>query len=321
MKPTVIITFAGASPYERAVLATLDAVVVHTPDFTHPDAIAAMPEADAIIVTLQRVDDALLARLPKCKIVSRLGVGYDTIDVAAATRRGIWVGYQPDYGMDEVSAHAIALLMACMRGIPKLNADTKAGVWGAGGVPPVKRLSNSTTGVIGFGRIGREAAAKARGLGMRVVVHDPVVPADVIIAAGCEAMSLQQALSESDYVTLHTPLSDHTRNLINAQTLSWMKPTAYLINTARGGLIDEAALLDALDRGVIRGAGLDVFVQEPAPADHPLISHPHVIATPHFASYSEEAQHALHTRGAEDVVRVLSGGKPRMPLNDVSGRA
>ncbi len=319
MNPSILIVFGGDASHERATLASLNPRIVHVPDFDHPDALAALPEADAIMFTLQYVGADIMDKAPKCKILSRLGVGYDNIDIPAATARGMWVSYVPDYGVDEVAGHAIALMMEGMRGVGRLSTSVKAGKWGLGSVAPVKRMSDSVLGVLGFGRIGREAGKKAHGLGMKVLAYDPIVSAENIAATGCEPASLERVLRESDYVTLHTPLSDSTRHLINANTLAMMKPSAFLVNTARGGLIDEAALLDALNNGVIRGAGLDVFQKEPAPADHPLVSHPKVIATPHAAFYSEEAVRDLHIRGAEEVVRVLTGGVPRCPLNRVSG--
>ena len=317
MRPTILLVFGGDSECERAVLAPLDPHIVQAPDFDHPDAQAALPQADALIVTLQKITGPLLDRAPKCKIVSRLGVGYDTIDIPAATQRGIWVTYVPDYGVDEVSAQAIALLMACMRGVVQHATDTRAGRWNGLNVAPVKRLRDSTTGILGFGRIGRETALKAKGLGMRVLAYDPIIPAEQIAATGCEPASFERVLAESDYVSLHTPLMDSTRHLMNARSLRLMKPTAYLINTARGGLVDVAALVEALDTGVIKGAGLDVLQQEPAGADHPLVRHSKIIVTPHFSFYSEEAVRDLHTRGAEEVVRILTGQPPRCPLNKI----
>ena len=317
MKPTILLVFGGDSECERTVLAPLDPEFIQMPDCDHPDATAALARADALIVALQRVDGALLDRAPKCKIVSRLGVGFDTIDIPAATQRGVQVTYVPDYGVDEVSAQAIALIMACMRGVVQQANDTRAGKWNGISVAPVKRLRDSTCGVVGFGRIGREAGLKARGLGFRVLVYDPLVDPANIRATGCEPVSFEQLLAESDYVTLHTPLSEGTRHLINAKTLRLMKPTAYLVNTARGGLVDEAALIEALDAGVLKGAGIDVLQKEPPPPDHPFLHHPKIIVTPHFSFYSEEAVRELHTRGAEEVLRKLTGQPPRCPLNKV----
>ncbi len=317
MKPTILLVFGGDSECERTVLAPLDPEFIQMPDCDHPDATAALARADALIVALQRVDGALLDRAPNCKIVSRLGVGFDTIDIPAATQRGVQVTYVPDYGVDEVSAQAIALIMACMRGVVQQANDTRAGKWNGISVAPVKRLRDSTCGVVGFGRIGRETGLKARGLGFRVLVYDPLVDPANIRAAGCEPVSFEQLLAESDYVTLHTPLSEGTRHLINAKTLRLMKPTAYLVNTARGGLVDEAALIEALDAGVLKGAGIDVLQKEPPPPDHPFLHHPKIIVTPHFSFYSEEAVRELHTRGAEEVLRKLTGQPPRCPLNKV----
>jgi phosphoglycerate dehydrogenase-like enzyme len=321
MNPTILVVFNGDAKYERATLAPLNPHIVHVPDFDHPDVLDTLPIADAIMFTLHYVGAAIMDRAPKCKILSRLGVGYDNIDIPAATARGMWVSYVPDYGIDEVAAHAIALMMEGMRSVGRQSAEVKSGKWQSNSAAPVKRMCDSVFGVLGFGRIGREAGKKALGLGMRVVAYDPLVSADAIAATGCEPASFERVLQASDYVTLHTPLSENTRHLINAKTLSMMKPDAFLINTARGGLVDETALLDALNHGIIRGAGLDVFNTEPAPPDHPLVAHPRVVVTPHAAFYSEEAMRDLHVRGSEEVVRVLTGGTPRCPLNKVNRTA
>jgi D-3-phosphoglycerate dehydrogenase len=316
-QPIILIGHAGDLHYEIEALAPLNARIVQVGDYAPFDTLPELAECSGMIVGLQKIDGALLDKAPKCKIVSRLGVGYDNIDVEACTQRGVWAAYVPDYGIDEVSTHAIALMLTCMRGLSQHISNVRAGTWNALAPAPIKRLSDSTFGVIGYGRIGSRAAAKARGLGMRVLACDPFVSAEKIAEGGALKVSQEQLLAESDYVSVHTPLQPSTRHLINAAALAQMKPSAYLINTARGGMIDEAALAAALDAGNLRGAALDVLQQEPASADHPLVRHPRVIVTPHAAYYSEEARRDMHTRCADEVTRVLMGSTPRCPLNAV----
>lgn len=277
----------------------------------------ALARCEGLIVGLQRIDDPLMARMPRCRVISRLGVGYDNIDVPAATARGIQVTYVPDYGVHEVSTHAIALMLVMARNMGSLLRASNEGRWDYSAMGVMQRLQDQTLGVAGFGRIGRETAKKGKGLGMTVIVHDPVVPATGIQALGMEPVDMDTLLDRADYLSLHVPSSPATRHLIDARALARMKDTARIINTARGPLIDEDALLAALRAGTIAGAALDVFTTEPPPADHPLLHEPNVIVTPHAAWYSEAAQHDLRTGCAQDVINVLSGRKPVHPLNEV----
>lgn len=283
--------------------------------WTAPEARAALARCDGLIIGLQIMDDAQLARMPRCRVISRLGVGYDNIDVDAATARGVQVTYVPDYGVHEVSTHAIALMLVMARNLPALLAASAAGRWDGRAMGTMQRLQDQTLGVVGFGRIGRATAGKGQGLGMRVVVHDPLVPDAAIVEQGLEPASLPDLARRADYVSLHVPASPATRHLIDADVLARMKPTARLINTARGPLIDEDALLAALRAGALAGAALDVFAQEPPPPDHPLLHEPNVIVTPHAAWYSEAAKRDMRVRCAQDVVRVLTGQAPVYPLN------
>ena len=283
--------------------------------WTEPETRAALARCDGLIVGLQIIDDAQLARMPRCRVISRLGVGYDNIDVAAATARGVQVTYVPDYGVHEVSTHAIALLLVMARNMPALLAASAAGRWDGRAMGTMQRLQDQTLGVVGFGRIGRATAGKGQGLGMQVVVHDPLVPDAAITEQGLEPASLPDLARRADYVSLHVPASPATRHLINADVLARMKPTARIINTARGPLIDEEALLAALRAGALAGAALDVFAQEPPPPDHPLLHEPNVIVTPHAAWYSEAAKRDMRGRCAQDVVNVLTGRTPVYPLN------
>ena len=274
-------------------------------------------QASGLIVGLNTVDGALLDRMPCLKVVARLGVGYDNIDLEAATARGVQVTYVPDYGVHEVSTHAITMLLVMARNMPSLLAASAAGRWDYGAMGTVQRIQDQTLGVAGFGRIGRETALKAKGLGMHVIVHDPIVPTAEIASHGLESVDFPSWLRRSDYISLHVPAMPATHHMIDVAALQQMKPTARIINTARGPLIDEDALLAALRAGEIDAAALDVFDTEPPSAEHPLLHEPNVHVTPHAAWYSEAAKQDMRTRCAQDVINVLSGQPPVYPLNKV----
>ncbi len=282
-----------------------------------PDAAGDLARCDGLIVALQPIDAARLDRMPNCKVVTRLGVGYDNIDVPAATARGVRVTYCPDYGVHEVSTHAITLLLVMARNMEALLAASRAGRWDHAAMGTMQRLQDQVLGVLGFGRIGRETACKGKGLGMTVLAHDPVIPDAAIAAHGIEPVSFPEVLRRADYISLHIPSMPETRHLIDAAALAQMKPTVRIINTARGPLIDEDALLVALQQGRIAGAALDVLHTEPPPADHPLLHEPRVIVTPHAAWYSEAAKLDMRVRCAQDVIHVLAGAEPVYPLNEV----
>ena len=320
MQPTIVIahtSFGDDLAVERAVLRPLNANLVHTGNLTEPDALAAVEEADALMVTLERVTAPIINSMNRCRVISRAGTGLDTIDIPTATARGIWVAYVPDYSIDEVSTHAIALLLAQARGIVPLVTSTRNGQWDPMRSGPVHRLREQTLGVVGFGRIGQATAEKGRGLGLRVLVYDPMLNKEAVARVGATAVDLATLARESDYISLHTPLIESTRHRVNAQFLAQMKPTAYLINAARGPLVDEVALLAAVQSGQIAGAALDVVETEPAPPDHPLLREERILITPHSAWYSEEAKIEMRTRAAEEVVRVLQGQPPRAPANQI----
>lgn len=319
MKPLVVIGHSDPADIqiEQDILSAIDPEIVVYPAFDTPEALADLGRADALIVNLQEVRANLMAELERCRIISRLGTGYDSIDIDAATEHGIWVTYVPDYGIDEVSAHAIALLMVQARSLPSVLAASQQGIWDPKVVRPIQRLRDQTLGIIGLGRIGRETAKKGLGLGLRVIAHDPYIPAETFEAVGVEAVGWETVLGTADYISLHTPFTEATRNLIDAQALALMKPTAFLINTARGPIIDETALLAAVQAGQIAGAALDVLTVEPPPPDYPLLHEDRILITSHLAWYSEAAKRDLRVRGAEEVVRVLSGQSPRAPVNKI----
>ena len=220
-----------------------------------------------MLVTVQEITDTMLEAMPACKIIARVGTGLDSIDLAAAARRGILVTNVSDYSVDEVSTHAITLLLACARRLPQYLDLVRDGRWDSTGAGTIRRLRGQTLGLAGFGRIGQATAVEALGLGLRVLVCDPFRPAWGVVAAGAEPADWAALLAESDYLSLHVPLTPQSAHLIDAAALRAMKPSAVLINTARGGLVDQAALAAAVRAGDIAGAALDVLAQEPPPGD------------------------------------------------------
>jgi D-3-phosphoglycerate dehydrogenase len=252
---------------------------------------------------------------PGLRHVARYGVGVDNIDIAAATARGVLVTNVPDYCVDEVSDQALAMMLDLGRRTTALDRAMRAGQWAPQAAGPIYRLRGRTVGVIGLGRIGSATTAKVAAFGLRVIAHDPYLTPEQAAARGAQLVDLPTLLAESDYITIHAPLTDETRHIINAETLARMKPTAYLVNTARGPLVDNDALVAALRAGRIAGAGLDVQEGEPLPTTHPLYALDNVLLAPHVAFYSEESLVDLQRRVADEVVRVLAGQPPRNPIN------
>ena len=314
--PVVAVTeapFADFSP-ARAVLSKVDAEVRIAEQPTPEAILKVAREADAVIVTYAKLTADMLRQMTRCRIVSRFGIGVDNIDVPGATAANILVTYVPDYCIDEVSDHAMALLLALVRKIPFANARTHAGRWETSAVAPIHRLRGSVLGLVGFGRIPQLVAPKAQAFGLKVVTYDPYISQESLSRANVQGVEFADLLKMSDYISVHAPLTEKTRRLFNADTFSQMKPTAYLINTARGPLVDEADLARALDAGQLAGAALDVLSQEP-PSGSPLFGREDVILTPHMSYYSVESLIDLQTKGAEEVVRALTGVAPRNPVN------
>ncbi|HXH25040.1 MAG TPA: C-terminal binding protein, partial [Vicinamibacterales bacterium] len=276
--------------------------------------VEAAAAADALLVTYARITEPMIRQLTRCRIISRFGIGIDNIDVAAAARAGIVVTRVPDYCIDEVSDHTLALLLALARKITLSNSQVHAGRWEMKAVVPIHRLKGQVLGLVGFGQIPQLLAPKAQALGLRVVAYDPYAPDAVFERLGVARVELDDLVREADFVSIHAPLVPETRGLFDAERLARMKPTAYLINTARGPIVDEHALAAALDRGQLAGAALDVMPNEP-PVGSPLVGRTDVIITPHTGFYSEESLVELQTKAAEEVVRVLSGQPPKNPVN------
>jgi len=278
------------------------------------DILAVARDADAVLVTYAKLPGELLKKLTRCKAIGRFGLGVDNIDIPAAAQLGITVTYVPDYCLREVSDHAMALLLALARKIPYSDRLVQSGRWEVPPVVPLRRLEGQVLGLVGFGNIPRALTPKAKAFGLKVITHDPYVPADVVKVHGVENTSFEDLLGRSDFVSIHAPLLPVTRGLMNAAAFARMKKGALLVNTARGPLIDETALAAALDSGHLGGAALDVVTVEPLAADSPLLGRDNVILTPHTAFYSVEALEELQTKCASDVARVLSGEKPVYPV-------
>ena len=266
-------------------------------------------DADAILTCFAHVTARVVAAGERLRVIGRYGVGTDNIAVDEAARRGIPVTNVPVYCTDEVAEHVLALRSRLRAA---WSAMTVLSGWATGRLAtglPIHRIAGSTIGIVGFGAIGQALSHKARGLGMQVLVHDPGHPERARLA-GAEPVPLIELARRSDFVSLHVPLRDSTRSLVGADFLAAMKPTAYLLNAARGGIVDHVALAAALQRGMIAGAGLDVFEPERIPPDDPLLAHERLIATPHVAFYSEESIADLARLAAENVAAVLAGRPP-----------
>jgi D-3-phosphoglycerate dehydrogenase len=315
--PTVVIAYLDIRdvPERLEPLEALGARVVRTHSLAAPELAPVLPEAGALIVELNAVPEPLLDRLPCCRIIACASTGYDYVAWQAAAQRGVWVTHVPDYCTEEVATHTIALLLSQARRLPGLFAQVRQADWNPLPVRPIRRLQGQTLGIIGLGRIGKSVARKAQGLGLRVIAHDPYVAEAIMTALGVVRVSREDLLRRADYVTLHTPLTAETEGMLDGAALALMPPHAVLINTARGRLVDEAALLAAVRAGRLAAAALDVLAEEPPPADHPLLAEPRIHVTPHSAWCSEEADQEVWRRAAEDVARVLQG---RPPLHAVA---
>lgn len=315
MKITIADCDHTAYDEERAVAArfgtdlTWEGADAHTPD----EIVARCYDADGIALQYARFDAALMDRLPNLTVLGRYGVGVDSIDIQAATARGIAVCNVPDYGTESVSDHAIALALALLRDIGHQSRLALVGQASFLSARPGHLASASTMGIIGCGLIGSATARKAEALGLRVIVCD--ILADGPVFHGYPAVSLEDLLAEADIVSLHTPLTDQTYHMIDAAALALMKPTASLVNTARGAVVDTDALVSALQAGHLRGAGLDTLETEPVPVDSPLLACDRVIVTPHIAWYTEETYGVLKTRTIENIATYLSGTRPRDIVN------
>lgn len=274
-------------------------------------------DADGVLNARAPVTRRAIAAMERCRIIVRYGIGVDTIDVPAATERGIYVANVPDYCLDEVSDHALALLMMLSRQMIPGMALAREDTWAVAKMPPLQRLRGQTCGLFGCGRIGSLLAGKVSALGMSVIVHDPYLSEGRAREMGAERVSFDDLLARADFISLHAPLTEETRHIFGAAAFARMKKNASVINTARGGLIDETALIAALDAGRIFGAGLDVVESETAvtPVRTALVRHPKIVVTAHTAWLSQQARALLQLRAIEQVLACLKGEKPYGLIN------
>jgi D-3-phosphoglycerate dehydrogenase len=301
---------------EKKVLNAIDAEVIIANCVTVQDVTETCKDADGILVNLAPMTAQVIEQLNKCKVISRYGVGYDNVDVNACTKKGIYLTNVPDYCAEEVSDQALALMMACARKVARRDAQVRAGQWNIGKSDPIYRIAGKTITLLGFGTIARCFYRKIKGLGFsRILIYDPYVDAETIRSMGAEKAGWNEALSEGDFISVHMPLNDKTRGAIDASAFGMMKPTAIIINTSRGPVIDEKALILALTSGQINSAGLDVHTREPLEKDSPFMKIQNCVLTDHVGWYSEEAMSELKRKAAENIRDVLLTGKPKYPVN------
>jgi D-3-phosphoglycerate dehydrogenase len=310
----------GSYREEEGVLGKIDASLEVKNLGSAEEAVSVCAQADGILVNLFPLTAEVISRLERCRVISRYGVGFDNVDVKAATEKKIWVSRVPDYSLEDVSDQALALLLACVRKVTYKDSRIREGKWNLYKDLPTRRIAGKTLGLVGYGAIARCLHRKVSGFGLaRVLVTDPYVDASVIEKTGAKAVDLATLLAESDFISLHTPLMPDTRHLIGEKAFAGMRKTPILINTSRGPIVDEEALAAALKAKKISGAGLDVFEKEPLPSDSPLRSFDTVVLSDHAGWYSEESIVELKTKAARNVAAVLAGGKPAYPVNGVGG--
>jgi len=325
MAAKVVLTFAPAETHidEEALRQGGAEFQIKSCGLNEDELIGVGGDADVLIVLgVQPFTRRVLESFEKCRMLAVLGIGYDGVGVGAATELGICVSNNPYYCLDEVSDHAMTLLLACARKITRVDRAVRGRQWRTltddihrDVMPPVYRTRGRTLGIVGFGSIGRTLVPKAKGFGLRVIACDPYVAASLGRALGVEMVDLDTLLAESDFITVHAALTAQNRHLLGIDQFRRMKPTAYLINTSRGGVIDEEALCTALSRGYIAGAGLDVTEQEPLALDSPLLDMENVILTAHTAYFSNEAQVELWGWPVEETLRMLRGEWPQALVN------
>ena len=306
---------APTADLETAMIEAIGGRLVVASSGDEAELVSLVADADAILTCFKHVTPAVVRAAPGLRVIGRYGVGVDNIAVDTATERGIPVTNVPVYCVDEVAEHALALLLTLARGTATYDASVRAGEWDIRVAMPLHRLAGSVLGIVGFGHIGRAVASRARAFGLQLLVTDTSATPAEAAELQAELVPLDDLLRRADAVSLHVPLRDSTQRLIDARRLALMKPTAFLINCARGAVVDLDALADALANGRLAGAGIDVFVPERLPVDHPLIGLRNAVLTPHTAFYSEESIAELQRLATQNVIDVLTGGTPDHVVN------
>ncbi len=316
MRRVLITDFAWKDlKIEEDILKQAGAEIVLAKTASEAELIELAPASDGILTCWKPVSGNVVRAATRCLAIGRFGIGLDNIDVAAATDAGIIVTNVPAYCVDEVSDHAMALILSCARKTAFYDRNIKAGSYDLQAGPPLYRIKGKTLGIVGFGKIGKALSAKAQAFGLHILVYDPYVNSANVANAGVEFVSFPDLLKRSDFISIHVPLSSETSRLFTYDTCKQMKRTAYIVNTSRGDVIDSKGLLAALDEGLIAGAGLDVLSQEPPSPGDRLVSHPKTVITPHAAFNSEESLVELRSSAATQMADALSGRRPQNIVN------
>ncbi len=301
--------FSDLDP-ERALYAQAHIELAAAQCRTEDQLVAAASGCVGILLQAAPITEKVVAALPQLGIVSRIGAGVDTVDTAACARHGVWVANVPDYGIGEVATHALALALALIRNVVAYHRDIGAGRWHYQSSGPLRRAADMTLGIVGLGRIGKRMAHVSRNVFRRVLACDPYLIDGDFPAYVERAPDLATLFAASDVVSVHVPLTAETRGLVDASVLSRMRAGSYLVNTARGAIVDLDDLLAALDSGILAGAGLDVLPVEPVPAASPLLGHAKVILTPHAAFFSVQSEVELRRKAAQNIITWLATGRP-----------
>jgi D-3-phosphoglycerate dehydrogenase len=315
--PTVLITDKTweSTAIEAEVLAAVGAELVEAQTGEEAELLELVAQADAILTCFAQVTPAVVRAGTRLKVIGRYGIGVDNIAVDTATELGIPVTNVPAYCLDEVAEHVIGALLCMVRSFHAYDRAVRDGDWSLATGLPVVRVAGRTIGILGFGKIGRAIVPRARGLGLDVIAHDPFAPDEAIRDGGAEPVGLMELAERSDFVTVHTPLTEDTMHLVGDAFLRAMRPTAYLVNAARGAIVDQDALTAALTEERLAGAALDVFVPERLAPGHPLLASDRLLATPHVAFYSQESVQDLARGAAANVAEVLAGRRPAATVN------
>lgn len=315
-KIVALSSFPHEFDYERQEFGKLSGTEFTISPLKNPDeVIEIVRDADVILFTDVMMNADFIDKLEACKLIIRYGIGYDNIDIQRAAERGIIVCNAPNYGVIDVAEHAVSLMLSCSKRLTYMNDCIREKMWSTGDMGSSRRVYGKTVGFVGFGKIARCVCERTNVLGTKAIVYDPYVTDEVLSEYKAKGVSLDELLKEADYVTLHLPLSDKTRHMFTMEEFKKMKSTAFLINTSRGGLVKEADLVDALDKGIIAGAGLDVFENESGALDTRLFKMKNVALTPHVAWNTFEGMEALHKEVTDNVLRFLSGNTPDSIVN------
>lgn len=300
---------------EKRELKKIDAELIESKGSDEESIIEVAENANGILNCYAELTPRVIESLKNCKIIARYGIGVNNVDMTTATKKGIIVTNVPDYCVEEVSDHALALILACSRKICQLNKTVKSGKWDFKDYRPMYRLKGQTLGIVSFGKISRRLVEKVSAYKFNIIIYDPYVDEDIAAKYNVKLVKFEELLKESDIITVHAPLTKETKGMFGSEQFKMMKDSAYLINTARGGLIKDNDLALALKRGEITGAGLDVLEDENVNSHHPLVNVENVIITPHSAFYSEEALKDLQYKAVQEVIRILTGEKPKSCVN------